>query len=203
MLERRLNAEEEESIRRTVKAKYRAVAERTQETFPYPVGRDSALNLGYERRWIESIPQEVVERFVGVGNPFTIDRPRNGERVLDVGCGCGFDTYVASILVGARGTAVGVDLTPEMLEVARRGLVTWTPHNIEFTEGSAEQLPFDDATFDLVISNGALNLVPDKDAAFRELSRVLRLGGRLVMADVLVDERIPDEVLAEKDAWSS
>lgn len=202
MLEQRLSAEEEESIRRTVKAKYRAVAERTQRTFPYPVGRDSALNLGYERRWIESIPQEVVERFVGVGNPFMIDRPRDGERVLDVGCGCGFDTYVASILIGARGTAVGVDLTPEMLEVARRGLVSWTPHNIEFTEASAEQLPFDDATFDLVISNGALNLVPDKDAAFRELSRVLRPGGRLVVADVLVDERIPDEVLAEKDAWS-
>jgi arsenite methyltransferase len=91
----------------------------------------------------------------------------SGERVLDVGCACGFDTYVASILVGARGTAVGVDLTPEMLEVARRGLVSWTPQNIEFTEASTEQLLFDDATFDLVISNGALNLVPDKDAAFR------------------------------------
>jgi arsenite methyltransferase len=203
MLERRLSAEEEESIRRTVKAKYRAVAEGTQGTFPYPVGRNSALNLGYEHRWIESIPQEVVECFVGVGNPFMIDRPRNGERVLDVGCGCGFDTYVASILVGDRGTAVGVDLTPEMLEVARRGLVSWTPHNIEFTEASAEQLPFADATFDLVISNGALNLIPDKDAAFRELSRVLRPGGRFVVADVLVDERIPDEVLDEADAWSS
>ncbi len=95
---------------------------------------------------------------MGVGNPFRIDRPRNGERVLDVGCGCGFDNYVASMLVGARGTAVGVDLTPEMLEVARRGLVSWTPHNVEFTEASAEQLPFDDAMFDLVISNGALNL---------------------------------------------
>jgi arsenite methyltransferase len=127
---------------------------------------------------------------------------RPGDRVLDVGSGCGFDSYVASLLVGERGRVVGLDLTPEMVDVARHASRSWRFDNVEFREGSVEELPFSDGDFDLVISNGVLNLVPDKDAAFRELARVLRPGGRFVVADVLVDETIPEDLLAQKDAWS-
>ena len=190
-------------IRMAVKEKYRAVSAGPRRLFPYQVGRESALGLGYEVGSIDSIPAEVVERFVGVGNPFSLERPLRGDRVLDAGCGCGFDSFVASALTGGRGSVVGVDLTPEMLEVARRGLASWPIHNMQFVEASVEDLQFEDGTFDVVISNGVLNLVPDKVAAFRQLSRVLRSGGRFVTADLLVDEAIPEHVLAEKDAWST
>lgn len=197
-----LSEQEAAKIRTAVKEKYRAVSAQPGGAFPYPVGRESVLHLGYETGSLESIPAEVTERFVGVGNPFSLQRPRDGDRVLDAGCGCGFDSFVASVLAGAGGSVVGVDLTPEMLEVARRGLASWPLRNMQFTEASVEDLPFEDAAFDLVISNGALNLVPHKATAFQELGRVLRPGGRFVAADLLVDETIPEDILAEKDAWS-
>ena len=202
MRDERLSEQQATEIRRAVMDTYRLVSERPSGLLPYPVGRESALGLGYQRSWLDSISADVVERFIGVGNPFGIRRPEDGERVLDVGCGCGFDSFVASVLVGARGRVVGVDLTPEMLEVAQRGLASWPLHNIQFTEASAEDLPFEDAAFDVVISNGVLNLVPDKAAAFQQLSRVLRPGGRFLAADLLVDEAIPEDILAAKDAWS-
>mgnify|MGYP001362374262 CR=1 FL=1 len=186
-----------------IRRKYRAVADSPAGAFPYPIGRESALGLGYEEGWIESIPPEVIDRFVGVGNPFRVESPREGDRVLDLGCGCGLDSFVASRLVGSRGAATGVDLTPEMLEIARRGLPSWPHRNLRFFEASAESLPFDKEAFDLVISNGALNLVADKDAAFRQVRRLLRPGGRFVAADLLIDEAVPEEVLARQDAWSS
>ena len=176
---------------------------RPDGAFSYPVGRESATRLGYEPAALDAIATDVIDRFVGVGNPFSIHRPQAGDRVLDAGCGCGFDSFNASMLVGESGSVVGVDLSPEMLAVARSGLAAWQPRNLTFVECSVERLPFDDEAFDLVISNGALNLVPDKAAAFRELSRVLRPGGKFVVADLLVDEAIPNEVLADKDAWSS
>ena len=197
-----LSEQEAAKIRTAVKEKYRAVSAQPGGALPYPVGRESVLHLGYETGSLESIPAEVTERFVGVGNPFSLERPRDGDRVLDAGCGCGFDSFVASVLAGAGGSVVGVDLTPEMLEVARRGLASWPLRNMQFTEASVEDLPFEDAAFDLVISNGALNLVPHKATAFQELGRVLRPGGRFVAADLLVDEAIPEDILAEKDAWS-
>jgi arsenite methyltransferase len=198
-----LSEQEAATMREAVKEKYRAVSKQPADRFAYPVGRDSALSLGYEPGLIESISPEVVERFVGVGNPFTQRQPCQGERVLDAGCGAGLDTFVASALVGSRGFAVGVDLTPEMLDVARRGLADWPLENVQFREASVEDLPFEDEAFDLVFSNGALNLVPDKDAAFRELRRVLRPGGHFVAVDLLIDDAIPEEVLAGKDAWSN
>ena len=197
-----LSEQQATEIRSAVRDTYRLVSKRPSGVLPYPVGRESALGLGYQRDWLESISADVVERFIGVGNPFEVRRPDDGERVLDVGCGCGFDSFVASLLVGARGHVVGVDLTPEMLEFARRASVAWPFRNLQFMEGSVENLPFEDGSFDLVISNGVLNLVPDKDAAFRQLSRVLGPGGSFVAADLLVDEAIPEEVLADKDAWS-
>jgi ubiquinone/menaquinone biosynthesis C-methylase UbiE len=129
--------------------------------------------------------------------------PRAGERILDVGCGCGMDVFIAASLAGPGGSAAGVDLTAEMLERAQRAAERFTSGNVEFREGSSEALPFADGSFDLVISNGALNLATDKAAAFSEIARVLGPGGAFAVADLLVIEAIPPEVLASKDAWST
>ncbi len=190
-------------IEAAVREKYRAVARRPDGQFGYPVGREGAERLGYEGAWLDRAPADVVAGFVGVGNPFGVRRPDAGQRVLDAGCGCGLDSYVASMLVGAAGAAVGVDLSEEMLERPRRGLPSWTPRNLEFRAGSIADLPFEDASFDLVVSNGVLNLVPDKDAAFREIARVLRPGGTFAAADLLVVADVPQALLADMDAWST
>jgi len=196
-----MEPERARQLRRTVLDRYRAVAARPAGHFPYPVGRESARGLGYEEAWLAAVPPAVVDRFVGVGNPFRVRRPAAGARVLDLGCGAGLDVFVASLLAGPTGRAAGVELTPEMLAPARAHVDAWP--GVEFHEGSVEDLPFGDAQFDLVLSNGALNLVPDKDAAFREAFRVLRPGGAFVAADVLVMEAVPDAVLASMDAWST
>lgn len=191
-----------EELLREIKQRYRAVARDPAGQFSYAVGRPSAEALGYDPAWLDAVPAPIVDRFVGVGHPFSLRAPRPGEAVLDAGCGCGLDTFIASSLVVPGGRAVGVDLTADMLDVARAALATSPRPNLELHEGSVEALPFAAGSFDLVSSNGALNLVLDKAAAFRELARVLRPGGTLAVADLLVTETVPDEVLADLDAWS-
>ncbi len=185
-----------------VRQRYAAVAKEPSGQFPYPVGVESLARLGYEPEWIAAVPQQVAERFVGVGNPLRLRPPRRGERILDIGCGCGVDAFVAATLVGPTGRSVGLDATPEMLECPRR-LAAQQGDAPEFVEGFAEDLPFEDASFDVVISNGALNLATDKDRAFGEIARVLAPGGELVVADLIVRQTIPDELLASMDAWST
>ncbi len=192
-----------DQIRAAILQRYRSVSEIPTGQFPYPVGRESALGLGYQLEWLAAVSPAVVDRFVGVGNPFSVRRPEPGQRVLDVGCGCSLDTFVSGLLVGGDGRSVGVDVTPQMLEWARGALGAWALGNVELKEASVEELPFDDASFDLVTSNGVLNLVPDKADAFAEICRVLRPGGALAAADLLVEETIPAEVLQGKDAWST
>lgn len=198
-----LDPESASKIRSSVKSKYRDVAVGSEGHFPYPVGRESALKLGYDPKWLEAVPGEVVERFVGAGNPFSLRMPKPGERVLDAGCGCGLDAFVCSALVGPAGRVSAVDLTAEMLALPRKLASRLEQQNIEFREASVEALPYNEGAFDLVISNGVLNLIPDKKAAFSELARVLRRGGVFAAADLLVMEEIPPEVLASKDAWST
>ncbi|MEJ2245484.1 MAG: methyltransferase domain-containing protein [Acidobacteriota bacterium] len=198
-----LDPEHSSEIRSSVKSKYREVAVKAEGHFPYPTGRESALKLGYDPSWLESVPGEVVERFVGVGNPFSIRMPKPGERILDAGCGCGMDAFVSSILVGPEGRVSGVDLTAEMLALPRTISARSEQWNVEFREASIEELPYKDGAFDIVISNGVLNLIPDKKSAFSELARVLRPDGILASADLLVMEKIPPDVLASKDAWST
>lgn len=190
-------------LRAAVRQRYAAVARDARGQFAYPVGPESLERLGYAREWISAVPPELAARFVGVGNPFAVRRPRAGERVLDVGCGCGTDTIIAAGFVGPRGRAVGVDSTPEMLSLPRRIVVLHAGCAPEFVEGSVENLPFEEGAFDLVISNGALNLATDKRRAFSELARVLGSGGEMVVADLIVKESIPEELLASMDAWST
>jgi len=192
--------EHRDELRRAVREKYRGVSDQPAGPFPYPVGRESAIALGYDPAWLEAVPDDVADRFVGVGNPFGVQRPASGARVLDLGCGSGLDVFVAAVLVGAAGRAVGLDLTPEMLAWPRRHVAG---RNVEFHEGLIEALPFEDESFDMAISNGALNLVPEKDAAFREIFRVLVPGGAFAVADLLVTATVPEEVLKRMDAWST
>lgn len=186
-----------------VRAQYAEVAEDATGRFPYPVGRASAERLGYSASMLDRVPASVVDRFVGVGNPFTICGPLEGRRVLDVGCGCGLDSFVAAALVGSGGRVVGIDVSAAMLAVATRALAASLLGPLEFRECSVREIPFGDATFDVVISNGVLNLVPDKDEAFAEIARVLRPGGVLAVADLLADEGLPEDVRADPHAWAT
>lgn len=195
--------EQAEKLRASIRKKYAALAQDANGKFPYPVGRDSAVQLGYAAEWLGGIPDEVQQRFVGAGNPFLLWEPNPGDSVLDVGCGAGFDSFVARLRVGIRGRVAGLDVTPEILAIAQHARVQCDASNLEFIAGAVEALPYARESFDAVISNGVLNLSLDKDAAFRELARVLRDGGTFVAADLLVDETIPEEVLASQDAWSS
>jgi arsenite methyltransferase len=192
-----------EEIREAVKTKYRSITVNPRDLFSYPIGIEGARGLGYSPSWFRLVPPDVICRFVGVGNPFTICVPKPGDRVLDAGCGCGLDTFIAASLAGPSGKAVGIDLTAEMLAFPRAAARSFEAGNVEFHEGSLEKLPFAEGSFDLVISNGVLNLVPDKPSAFAELARVLRRGGTFVCADLLVVETIPQEVLANMEAWST
>jgi arsenite methyltransferase len=186
-----------------VRAKYRRAANDPSGLFAYPIGRAGAEALGYSKSVLDALPEGALARFVGVGCPFELRAPRPGERVLDVGCGAGLDVLAAARAVGADGLAAGVDLSPEMLAVARDAARAAGLANVRFEVASAEALPFDDASFDQIVSNGALNLVIDKRRAFAELARVLRPGGVLAIADLLVVDDAPARILEGADAWST
>jgi SAM-dependent methyltransferase len=183
--------------------RYARVAERPEACFPYPIGRASAEALRYPVALLDEVPARCVERFVGIGNPLRSRPPRTGERVLDLGCGAGLDTIHAARLVGGGGRVVGLDRSPAMLAHAIGTIGDEMPTRPMFVVGDAARLPCSSASFDIVTSNGALNLVFDKGAAFAELARVLRPGGTLTVADVLVVDSVPPEVLASLDAWST
>jgi len=168
----------------------------------YPTGRAGAAGLGYDEEVLDAAPPGLVEAFCGVGNPFLLGEVGEGESLLDIGCGAGLDCFVASKRVGPSGRVEGVDLTPEMVARASRRLSEAGAVNTFVQVASAERLPFPDESFDVVTSNGALNLVPDKRAAFRELHRVLRAGGSLQFADV-VRVQAPRTEHGDPDAWSS
>lgn len=194
-----MSATDVATIRSGIAEKYRKVAVSPAGLFRYPTGAASALGLGYPRDLLAVIPSAIRDRFVGVGNPFSLGPVNPGEVVLDLGCGVGFDALLAAQIVGPAGRVVGIDLSPEMLAVAEAGRIEAAFPQVEFRQGTVEALPFPDASFDLALSNGVLNLVPDKPAALREIFRVLRPGGRLQACDMgLVGEGPPPD----KAPWS-
>ncbi len=168
----------------------------------YPTGRAGAAGLGYDLKILDAAPPALVEAFCGVGNPFLLGEVTAGASLLDVGCGAGFDCFVASALVGPSGRVEGIDLTPEMVSRASHHLSEAGAACASVQVASAECLPFPDESFDVVTSNGALNLVPDKPVVFREIHRVLRRGGRFQFADV-VRIQAPSDEQGDPDAWSS
>ena len=189
-------------LREEIKLKYREVAETPEKGFHFHTGRPLAEMLSYPMEVVDSLPGRVVESFAGVNNPFSMGDLREGETVLDIGSGAGFDSLLAARMVGPTGRVVGVDMTEEMRRKAAEnaGLVGTT--NIEFRDGLAEALPVPDASVDVVISNGVINLCPDKLAVYREAYRVLKPGGRLQIADVVVGKAVPESAVADIDLWT-
>jgi len=197
------NTMEETEIRKAIRDKYAVVAVNAAGHFAYPVGRESAERLNYPAEALRSIPSAVIDHFVGVGNPFSIGAPKKGWRVVDIGCGAGFDSLVAASFVGPEGRVIGVDMSPEMLAIARAGLAAALLPQVTFTEGRAEALPVESGWADLVISNGALNLAARKSAAFSEAARVLRPGGLFQAADLILVEDLPEDLRNDQFAWSN
>ena len=196
------SSEEKEQILEAVKKKYTFVASSAQGKFKYETGKRGASVLGYEPEIFMDMPDELFESFCGVGNPFSIWKIRAGEDVLDIGCGAGFDLIVARRKVGAAGRVCGVDLTQEMISRARKNFELLGIDDIETHQINSEVLPFADNSFDAVISNGVINLSPAKAELFAEIYRVLRPGGRLQIADMVMDGELPAQEAASLESWS-
>jgi arsenite methyltransferase len=189
-------------LKREIRKTYSRVSERPDEDFVFPTGRAWALDLGYPAELLARVPDGSAESFAGVANPFALGALSPGERVLDVGSGAGTDSLVAAQMVGPAGSVTGVDMTSEMLARARAGASAMGAANATFVEGEAESLPFDDEAFDVVISNGVIDLVPDKDAVFSEIYRVLAPGGRIQVADVTIQRPVSEEGRRNIDLWT-
>jgi arsenite methyltransferase len=188
-------------LKSEIKKTYASVSDEPGREFIFPTGRAWADDLGYPPE-LANVPDSAVESFAGVANPWTMGRLSPGERVLDLGSGAGTDSLVAAQMVGPDGSVTGIDMTPEMLAKARSAATAMGARNVEFVESEAEHLPFADASFDVVISNGVIDLIPDKDAVFAELQRVLVRGGRMQIADVTIQNPVSAEGRRNIDLWT-
>ena len=191
-----------DTLRRAIREEYAEVAANPEKGFHFHTGRPLARMLEYADEWLEGLPESSIESFAGTGNPFSLGELRPGERVVDVGCGAGIDSLIAAKKVGPDGRVIGVDMTQSMLEKARQGAKEAGLKNVEFREGYAEELPIVDGWADVVISNGVLNLMPDKSAALEEMSRVLKPNGRLQIGDILVQKAVPESAKRKIDLWT-
>jgi arsenite methyltransferase len=191
-----------EVLKCEIKKTYARVSTEPDKDFVFPTGRAWALDLGYPPDLLARLPEAAAESFAGVANPFALGSLEPGEVVLDVGSGAGTDSLVAAQMVGSEGRVTGIDMTPEMLAKARGASAEMRATNVEFLEGEAESLPFGDGTIDVVISNGVIDLIPDKDAVFSEIHRVLRPGGRIQIADVTIQNPVSDEGRRNIDLWT-
>ena len=188
-------------LKSEIRKTYSSVSEQPGRDYIFPTGRAWAEDLDYPEE-LARVPELAVESFAGVANPFSLGRLEPGERVLDLGSGAGTDSLVAAQMVGAEGRVTGIDMTPAMLAKARAAAAELGIANVEFVEGEIERLPFADASFDVVISNGVVDLVPDKDAVFGEVFRVLAPGGRIQIADVTIQQPVSEEGRRNIDLWT-
>ena len=189
-------------LRSSIQDKYTAVATTPEEGFHFHTGRPLAVMLGYAPHEIDQLPATTVESFAGTGNPFSMGRLHPGETVLDLGSGAGFDSLLAALQVGPSGRVVAVDMTNAMLECTREGARALQLDNVDARLGYAEGLPVEDASVDVVISNGVVNLTPDKVAVMEEVRRVLKPGGRVQIADIVVHKEVPQDARDDIDLWS-
>jgi SAM-dependent methyltransferase len=189
-------------LREQIQDKYTDVAERPELGFHFHTGRPLAAMLGYDLAEVDALPPSTVDSFAGTGNPFSMGRLRAGETVLDIGCGAGFDTLLAARQVGPSGAVIAVDMTEAMLEKTQAGARTLGLAHVEPRLGYAEELPVESGSVDVVISNGVINLCPDKMAVMTEVRRVLKPGGRFQIADIVVHKEVPQDARDDIDLWS-
>jgi SAM-dependent methyltransferase len=191
-----------DTLRRAIKVEYKEVAENPGKGFHFHTGRRLTEIVGYKDEWLKGVSDLAIASFAGTGNPFAMGELTAGERVVDVGSGGGIDSLIAAQMVGPTGKVLGIDMTPEMLEKARAAAAESGIDNVEFREAYIEELPVPDGWADVVISNGVLNLTPDKQKALGEMFRVLRSGGRLQIADIQVDREVPEGAKRKIDLWT-
>ena len=192
-----------EELEAKVKDMYRHVAQQPQDRFHFELGAPVALRAGYDADRLADVPAGAVESFAGVGHFFDLADLQAGETVVDLGSGSGMDAFYAAGLVGPTGHVYGVDFTQEQLDKARRLATEAGLAHVEFREARIEALPLADASVDCVISNGVINLCPDKNAVFTEAARVLKPGGRLAIADIISEQPLTDAIVCNADLWAS
>lgn len=198
---RRIDGLDVDRLRVAIQEEYATVAAEPTRGFHFHTGRPLARLLGYEDSWLDGVPESSIESFAGTGNPFSLGLLRAGERVVDVGSGAGIDSLIAGRMVGEAGHVIGVDMTPRMVAKARESAAAMGAGHVEFRQGLAEELPVEDGWADVVISNGVLNLFPDKMAGLGEMARVLRPEGRLQIGDILVQKPVGDGARRNIDLW--
>jgi SAM-dependent methyltransferase len=189
-------------LRDAIRAEYGAVAIDPEAGYHFNARRELSATLGYKREWLDGIPEESIAALVGTGNPFALGALKPGENVIDMGCGGGIDSLIAAKMVCPTGKVIGVDMIPEMLDRARAAAVKTGLSNVEFIDGVAESLPVPDGWADVVISNGVLNLLPDKVAGIQDMYRALKPTGRLQIADITVSRAVPDAAKLDLDLWT-
>jgi 2-polyprenyl-3-methyl-5-hydroxy-6-metoxy-1,4-benzoquinol methylase len=191
-----------ETLRCEIKREYAEVATNPTKGFHFHTGRTLAALLGYSDELLEGIPEESISRLAGTGNPFALGPLHPGETVVELGCGAGMDTLIASLMVGPNGRVISIDMTPEMLDEARAAASLAGATNIDFHLGYIENIPLPDASADVIISNGVINLAPDKKRVFREMHRVLKPEGRLQIGDIIVQKAVPESAKRNIDLWA-
>ena len=189
------------ALRQAIEEEYTQVAVNPGGDFHFHTGRRLAAILAYDEEWLDGVPEATIASFAGTGNPFSLGRVAEGEHVVDVGCGAGIDGIIAARMVGPAGRVMGIDMTPAMVEKARASAKEAEVNNVEFRSGLAESLPVADEWADIVISNGVLNLFPDKLAGLREMARVLKPGGRLQIGDIMVQKAVPEKGKQDINLW--
>jgi len=190
-------------LEQKVKKMYREVALNPTGEYHFEMGRSLAEKLGYEKIDLDRIPAPAIESFAGVGYYFDMANLNEGDHVLDLGSGSGMDTFIAALKVGESGKVTGVDMTDEQLEKAEQLRKESHFDNVSFVKSYIENLPFPDKSFDAVISNGVINLIPHKEKAFAEISRVLKPGGRMVIADIVTEKQLPENVTCNSTLWAA
>jgi SAM-dependent methyltransferase len=188
-------------LRRAIQEEYALVASEPDRGFHFHTGRRLAGILEYKDEWLDAVPEATIASFAGTGNPFAVGPLASGEHVVDVGCGAGIDSLIAASMVGPNGRVIGVDMTPEMIAKAEASAQQAGATNVAFRQGLAESLPVEDRWADVVISNGVMNLFPDKLAGLQEIARVLKPGGRIQVGDILVTKAVPEKGKRDIGLW--
>lgn len=197
-----LSSEEHQKIRAAIRNKYTEVSQSAAGKFQYPTGLEGAQKLGYDQAILGTLSSDLLTSSCGVGNPFSISEIEPGSAILDIGCGAGLDLIVARRLSGDKGKVCGIDLTEEMIARARENLAKADIIDVEIKHVDADTIPYVDNTFDVIISNGVINLSPCKQKLFSEIFRALKPGGRLQFADIVLDKELPSHMAGSLEAWS-